>query len=329
MNSFKFYVNEVDISHYIISFEWQGDIAQAGRKVDFTVAFNNVSKDTGFANPYIQISDKIKIVYIEDADSVTPKEFILFMGSVWLTNRDTSSFEKSYTAYDDTIYLAKSKLNKKFKDLTVFDVVKQICNEYGLNVVLDEGIVLDAKGDFIAEGMSGTEIIDKALQIQSAKDGRKYCIMALDENRNIVIGYNGGREITNFALSDTTNVFKSQHSESLENLVSMVYVADNHGDTTPDNVVKSDYALQHYGKVTTVYKPDKKRDTKTAAFALLHGVDYESSIDAIGNIYCVAGKTISIEEENLRGKFFITSDSHSFSNNQHTMTLKLDFLSKL
>lgn len=327
MDSFKFLVNDKDITNYIISFSWSGDNSQAGRKLEFTVAFNNVTKDSTFTNPYIIAGDKITVKYILNSDSMTPGEFILFKGQVWLTSRNTSGYDKSFTAYDNIIFLAKSKLNKKFQNATVYDVLKQVANEFGMNILLDEGITLDAKGDFIADNMSGTEIFKKALDIQSAKDGKAYCIMALDENNNIVIGYNDGKEVENFSLTDTTNVFSSSHSESLENLVSMVYIADNNGNTSASNVVQSDYGLQHYGKVTQIYKPDKKVDTATASRALLHSVDYESSLEAIGNIFCVAGKSVTIQEENLKGKFFIKSDSHSFNDGQHTMRLSLDFTS--
>lgn len=325
MNSFKFFIDDKDLTEYIISFTWSGDNNEAARKVEFSIAFNNVSKDSTFINPKIELGSTVIVKYIESVSDLDSKEITLFKGKIWIQNRDTSSFEKRFTAYDDLIFLAKSKLNKKFKDSTVYDDIKQVANEWGFNVVLDKGVTLDAKGDFIADGMSCTEIFKKALSLQSAKDNKKYSIMALDENNNIIIGDNSTKEVANFSLTDKTNIISSSHGESIENLVSLVYISDTNGDTSPDKSVKGEWAFNRFGKVTEIYKPDDKVDTKTAATQLLHSVDIEASLSAIGNIYCVAGKSIEIQEENLKGKFFIKSDSHSFSNGQHTMNLTLDF----
>lgn len=325
MNSFKFLIDDKDVTEYIISFTWSGDNNEAARKVEFSIAFNNVSKDSTFINPKIELGSTVIVKYIESVSDLDSKEITLFKGKIWIQNRDTSSFEKRFTAYDDLIFLAKSKLNKKFKDSTVYDDIKQVANEWGFNVVLDKGVSLDAKGDFIADGMSCTEIFKKALSLQSAKDNKKYSIMALDENNNIIIGDNSTKEVANFSLTDKTNIISSSHGESIENLVSLVYISDTNGDTSPDKSVKGEWALNRFGKVTEIYKPDDKVDTKTAATQLLHSVDIEASLSAIGNIYCVAGKSIEIQEENLKGKFFIKSDSHSFSNGQYTMNLTLDF----
>lgn len=325
MNKFKFMINDTDVTDYIISFTWSGDNQEAARKVEFTIAFNNVTKDSTFTNPKIEIGDSVTVKYIEDISSLESKEIILFKGKIWVHNRNTQGYDKSFTAYDNLIYLAKSKLNKKFKNTTVLDDLKQVANEWGYKIVLDEGVKLDAKGDFIADGMTATEIFKKALSLQSAKDNNKYSVMAIDENNNIVIGNNATNHIANFSLSDKTNIMSSSHGESIENLVSLVYIADKNGDTSPDRVVKGDWAYDKFGKIIDIYKPDEKVDTKTAATKLLHSVDIDASLDAIGNIYCVAGKSIEIQEENLKGKFFIKSDSHTFSNGQHTMNLTLDF----
>lgn len=325
MNSFKFFIDDKDVTEYIISFTWSGDNSEAARKVEFSIAFNNVSKDSSFINPKIELGSVVIVKYIESVSDLDSKEITLFKGKIWIQNRDTSSFEKRFTAYDDLIFLAKSKLNKKFKDSTVYDDIKQVANEWGFNVVLDKGVSLDAKGDFIADGMSCTEIFKKALSLQSAKDNKKYSIMALDENNNIIIGDNSTKEVANFSLTDKTNIISSSHGESIENLVSLVYISDTNGDTSLDKSVKGEWAFNRFGKITEIYKPDDKVDTKTAATQLLHSVDIEASLSAIGNIYCVAGKSIEIQEENLKGKFFIKSDSHSFSNGQHTMNLTLDF----
>ena len=249
MSTFKFFINDKDLTNYIIFFTWSGDNQEAARKLEFTIAFNNVTKDSTFINPRIEIGDTVTVKYIEEVSSLESKEITLFKGKIWVHNRNTQGYDKTFTAYDNLIYLAKSKLNKKFKDTTVLDVLKQVANEWGYNIILDEGVVLDAKGDFIADSMTATEIFKKALDIQSTKDNKKYSVMAIDENNNIVIGNNGTKHIANFSLTDKTNIISSSHGESIENLVSLVYIADNNGDTSSDRVVKGDWAYDKFGKI--------------------------------------------------------------------------------
>ena len=52
----------------------------------------------------------------------------------------------------------------------------------------------------------------------------------------------------------------------------------------------------------------------------------DSSISALGNIQCIAGYSVVIEEEQLKGVFFIKSDTHIFENNTHTMELNLEYI---
>jgi hypothetical protein len=66
-------------------------------------------------------------------------------------------------------------------------------------------------------------------------------------------------------------------------------------------------------------------NSKKAAEAMLYGSTREASVEALGDIRAMSGFSIKIKDPatGLSGKFFITSDSHTFSNNIHTMSLDL------
>ena len=53
----------------------------------------------------------------------------------------------------------------------------------------------------------------------------------------------------------------------------------------------------------------------------------EASVEAIGNINAVAGKSIEIKDKatGLVGTFYIASDTHVFENGVHTMSLELSW----
>ena len=57
-------------------------------------------------------------------------------------------------------------------------------------------------------------------------------------------------------------------------------------------------------------------DNVAKAKAKIKGIKMDSSISALGNIQCIAGYSVVIEEEQLKGVFFIKSDTHTFENNK-------------
>lgn len=67
-------------------------------------------------------------------------------------------------------------------------------------------------------------------------------------------------------------------------------------------------------------------DNVTAAKALLKAPKEESSLKALGNIQCISGYAITVQEEQMKGKFAIKSDTHHFENGIHTMDLTLEYI---
>jgi hypothetical protein len=107
-------------------------------------------------------------------------------------------------------------------------------------------------------------------------------------------------------------------------MINTIMIVDSNGAVV--NTINNDSDLAAYGKLQDVYKVDPKQDTQTAAKGLLKTVSFKSSLSGIGNIQCITGYAITVQEEQLKGKFTILSDRHSIANNVHTMELTLEFL---
>ncbi len=77
------------------------------------------------------------------------------------------------------------------------------------------------------------------------------------------------------------------------------------------------------------YTKEDGVDAKTGAKALLGDATQKLSIEAIGNITCLSGYSVIVHDSatGLNGKYWITSDSHTFEDGIHTMSLELDFKS--
>lgn len=60
---------------------------------------------------------------------------------------------------------------------------------------------------------------------------------------------------------------------------------------------------------------------------MLQGITNEATVTVKGNISCLSGKVVKVEDSltKLVGSFYIESDEHEWSNGQHRTTMKLRF----
>ena len=138
-----------------------------------------------------------------------------------------------------------------------------------------------------------------------------------------------GELIEGYTATADTNVFDAEHSESIENMVNRIKAVDDNGTVCQMFTINDD--VKHFGMIQKIYKmqlPKKEEtvDNVKAAKAKLVRQKDESSIRGIGYVQCITGYAINVQEEQLKGKFYIKSDSHSFGNGQHTMDLTLEYI---
>ena len=77
-------------------------------------------------------------------------------------------------------------------------------------------------------------------------------------------------------------------------------------------------------------KAEKDKDVFVSAKEKLVGIKDDSTITATGNFDVISGKAVIIQDtsNNFTGKFLVTSDSHSFSGGEHTMSLTVEVLNE-
>lgn len=142
-----------DITPYVIDVEWNGDIDQAARKLSFKLAYNTAVKDVNFPALILKMGGFIYAYYEDD----TQPQVMFFSGRIFFEKRNTSGFTFEYVAYDDLIYLAKSKIQLNFQNVTITDAIKTICSEIGIEV--SESIPsLPTVINYLADGKSCTEM---------------------------------------------------------------------------------------------------------------------------------------------------------------------------
>lgn len=320
-----FFLNDIttafDLSPYVVSMDWSGSLDQAGRKLNFTIAYTK--KDLSWTNANVNLGDDIELTCQNDTGI-----YKIFAGKIFMQSRNSESYTMEFVAYDHLIYLSKSHINAKFTDITICDCITQICQLVGVSVGDLSCEDLNQKVNFVADDMAGSEAISKALETATAWTGWTYHIyMSIDKDGKQVLNVvRANTIIDSLILTDTKDIMTAAHSASLEDMVNRVAIADKDGNIT--GYLTMDDNAKKYGMIQNIYRVQDKQDTQTYAKKMLHGVTENSQLTALGNIQCISGYAVMIQEEQIQGKFLIISDSHNISGNVHKMNLTLRYITE-
>ncbi len=329
-NSNKLYtepLSDFDITNFVTKWTWSGDSEQAARKLEFEIVYNTVDKDSAFTALNLKVGGFIYLSYAETEES-EPVE--IFEGRIFYRKRNSNTFTFSFTCYDDMVYLAKSKVQMLFDGITVTDAIKQVCAEIGINVSTNIPQI-NTVVSFIVDGKSCTEVFKMLFEYTKADttnnpNGEDYTVICLNGNVTVI---KKGELIEKYIATDLTDIDNSEHSESIESMVNRIKSVDDNGNIC--QVFTNNDDVTHYGMIQDIYKMQPHKEGETVdnvkmAKSRLKRLQDESSIKVIGNIQCITGYTIEVQEEQLKGKFFIKSDTHNFSGNVHTMDLTLEYI---
>ena len=311
-----------DITPFLTELTWSGDLNQAGRKLSFGIAYTTDKKDKSWKNLTLELGDRVELIYTDDK---TKQQYKIFYGPIFLQNRNSESFTMQFCAYDNLIYLAKSKMTSKYNNVKVSDIIINVCNTLGVTVGKLCEDCSKYNADFVADNMTGSEIIKKALDTVHAWTGWNYnAYMSNDNGVQKLNVVRADTVIDNFKITDVTNLESASHSSSIEEMRNQIAIVDSEGKIT--GYIKNDEDIKKYGLLQDVYKIDEKQDTASKAKSMLTKVKENSSLNAIGNYKCISGFAVEVQEEQINGKFLIESDSHTIQNNVHKMSLTLSYI---
>lgn len=312
-----------DISHYVQKYTWSGDESQAGRKLEFSIAFNTAAKEATFPMIDLKLGGSIQMSYIEDDSE---KELDIFIGRIFFRKRASDSYSFEFTAYDDAVFLARNRV-RVIIDTDVTTAFRQVCDKIKFPVA-DNLPQIPTHVTKVFDDSSCTEIFAELFK-QALADpavNKFYTCLCLD-NKAVIV--EKGQLVEGYVASSELNVFGAEHSESIEDMVNKIVCIDQAGNEY--QVVTNEEDANTYGVFQGVYKakPPKKDETVDnvkAAKAKLQRLKNESSLRGLGNVQCITGYSIQVQEEQLKGNFFIKADTHEFSGGLHTMNLTLEYL---
>lgn len=287
--------------------EWSGTDTQASRQVTFTIPANHYDKN--FKNAAIKLGD---IVSLYDGKNR------IFVGVVTSREKNAAIGTASYTARDFMHYLLRSNVSQIFREKTPEQIARQVCKMAGVSCgdLAKTGVNIKK---LIFDDKSIYDIILRAYRGAVAKTGKRY-MLVMDGKKLSVVTKGTDSKVT---LEQGKDITGATYSDTTDNMVNLVRIYNDKKQQI--GVVEKKSLTKKYGIYQSTYTKEKGTDAKKEAESMMVGIAKEASVEAIGNILAVSGKSIVIYDKaaGLSGKFYITADTHVFENGTHTMTLEL------
>lgn len=240
----------------------------------------------------------------------------LFSGTI--TERSRADNEKpiTVTAEDRGFYLKKNTASLSFSKKTPKEIVQKIAGAYSIPLGTVANPSYKVTRNFY--GVNLYQIIATAYTL--AADGKKFYYPHFDGSGKFCV-----TELKESTKKKLLHYQSATYKESIKNMVNVVNVYDS------DNKLVATYKnaddLKKYGQLSE-YLKSSDDDVESAAKKKLSELEQTIRITkAIGNTAYVTGEPIVVQSplKEAYGLFWITSDSHKWSNGGYTVDLELSF----
>lgn len=292
-------------------------IRRDGTKTDITdirVKLSN-SGSLGEVARTLEIS-----IYCKDYRDINLGEIIEFNGTeyhIFTKNIDSEGLQMELICFDKLIYLKKNQASYNFKNKTPESIANKICNEFNIkiNKIHSTGINVSR----IFRGVDLYTIIQTGYTLASEKTKDKYYMYY---DNGLVIKKAFEEKAT--SLIEGKNIIKVSHSENLENMINAITVYNENQEKIKE--IKNDSWIEMYGKLSVSFEKSKDGEQEDYK-SKLKDIDRTLSCECLGDFTLTTGKCVEITEKdtNIKGLFYIKSDTHNFENGLHITSLDLSF----
>ena len=301
-----------DISEACTRIIWKGSASEASRSVDFD--YINAPYDKTVNLPSIATGD-----YISLEDS---REGEIFFGQIFGVEKSSQTGTITFTAYDMMKHLLESTGQYNFKNLTAEAIASQVCADIQVPIrhLHPTGVNI---ASMICDKMKMYDIVMAAYTKAHKITGDKYFAMIYKRGLGV---YKTEWAVKGFTLSENSNIYASSISERMEDIKNKVLIFDDKGKQIGE--VKDDGSVKKFGIFQEIYSKEEGIDPTTGAKNLLKVKPTQAiKISAIGDINCLSCYFVEVKDTatGLSGKYWISSDSHTFENGVHKMELELKF----
>lgn len=301
-----------DITDVVSTVNWSGSVSQAARSLELAVI--NAPEDKNVVKLGLKIAAG-DLIQFYDKD-------LIFLGQVITATETTETGTITYTCNDLLNHLLKSTGVYNFSNTTAEQITKKVCADFAI----ETGTIITTNvpiKKMIIDGSSIYDIIMMAYTKAAKQTGKKYICKMIGKKLSVL---EKGIVVKGYVLQDGVNITNVTLEETIDNMVNLVKIYDDAGKQIGE--VKKDEWLQRFGVYQQIYKKEKGINAITAAKNLLSGIESTISLDGIeGNLECIAGNGVKVKDKatGLNGLYWIDSDTHTWQDGIHTMSLDLNF----
>ena len=264
---------------------------------------------------------------IEEGNPVklTVNKKVLFYGFIFTFSHTKSSVVK-ITAYDQVRYL----LNKDtyyFKKQTADSIIKMVAKDYGLRVgsIAETGYTIPAR---LMDNKTLLDMMQDSLEITLTNNKKLFCLY--DKAGKLTLKQSADMKIGLLIDADTAEDFdySSTIDSGVYNVIKLVYEKD--GKRTA--YVAQDKATQKkWGSLQYFEKIDDTANANNKAKTLLNLYNLKNKALTVRNCLgdvrvragCMVLVRLTLHDMKISNWMLVETCTHKFTNNQHTMTLKL------
>lgn len=310
-----------NITNMVKDVTWAGDINTLPRQLD--VNFHNTND--------IEAGKKLVNVVVGDQVIAYNSGSEIFRGVIFKTSIDQSG-SASFTAYDELVYVTKNTDSILIKNKSATQVIKEQCKKFGISYSSIEDTKVKIS-KLVCQDKTLADTWQEALEETKKKNGKSYKIYS---SKGKV--YMKSRANATKLTVSITDVISASNETSIEELKTQVMVTKGSLDPTEKSDTKFQYVIekdktaaskygvmQHVENVDDKAKTSEMRTKAKQVLKTLNKPDTTLQIEFIGNVSCTTGNQIKIKDPltGISGTYYITSDSHSWSNGVHKMSLQI------
>lgn len=307
------------IEEAVTSMTWGGSKNEAARTLNLEVL--KVSGKTDFP------VGSIVVIY-----NVSDKELMRYI--ITKKSKTRSSITIKYTARDIRWWLTRSKMDRKFENMTASEIFINLCKSLGINTgtVEETGIKFPVLY-FIKK--SPWDMIITALTETRKQSGKRYTTRVREGNLELIEKRN---QTIQWIIEENVNLLDATYDEDIESVYTQVKVVgkDSKGNELSAIQINED-AQKLYG-VMQEYISQSNEATQAELNAIavqklkeLSALQKGGTIKTFGIDAVETGTGVYVidKETGLVGGFYVESDNHSYCNGYHEMNLTLSWTDEL
>lgn len=292
------------ITPFVQSKAWSGSYTDCARQLSFSVTPEALCELGGLARLY------------HEAD-------ILFSGRIVSRQRDSLGQTVDCTALDNGRFLKRNSTYLAVRNQTPEAVTRQLCKEFGILTGSIAATGISLSRNFL--GVSLYQIIQAMYTLTSEQNGKKYQIRFSSNQLQVVEKTIGADSLR---LVPGSNLLSCTSKDSIESMVTRVGVYDDNNKLTAHFDSLNNYVAL-YGLMQQAIQATDSEKPEAAAKEILekNGIQTTITAQCIGSPKLITGNAVVVEEPitGTYGEFWITADSHSFSEGAYYTKVSLDF----